>query len=224
MVAALVGLRELIRRDPGPYRNLVHYFTNILKQARRPRCSAALLAWRRLVPRSCRVPARLCCTASPAVPALASPAVAAPASPALPPAPPTCPPPPAPPALPTSPRPPPPPAQAAEGKLGRPYEYHRAPAPFVQLELLRLLALLGAGDKGASENVYAVVAEVKRRAEPLGNNIGAAAGPGGRRGGAPCDDGCRDGAASTWGPPHCAPPAALPLAAPPQATRWCLSA
>ena len=62
--------------------------------------------------------------------------------------------------------------QAAEGKLGRAYEYHRAPAPFVQLELLRLLGLLGAGDRAASENMYAVVAEVKRRAEPLGNNIG----------------------------------------------------
>jgi AP-4 complex subunit epsilon-1 len=95
MVASLCGLRELIRRDPGPYRNLVHYFTNILKQA-------------------------------------------------------------------------------AEGKLGRAYEYHRAPAPFVQLELLRLLAAMGAGDKGASENMYAVIAEVKRRAEPLGNNIGNA--------------------------------------------------
>ncbi|KAL4452296.1 hypothetical protein ABPG75_007958 [Micractinium tetrahymenae] len=95
MVASLCGLRELIRRDPAPYRNLVHYFTNILKQA-------------------------------------------------------------------------------AEGKLGRAYEYHRAPAPFVQLELLRLLGMLGAGDRSASENMYAVVAEVKRRAEPLGNNIGNA--------------------------------------------------
>ncbi len=66
--------------------------------------------------------------------------------------------------------------QAAEGKLGRAYEYHRAPAPFVQLELLRLLAALGAGDKSASENMYAVIAEVKRRAEPLGNNIGEAGG------------------------------------------------
>ena len=66
--------------------------------------------------------------------------------------------------------------QAAEGKLGRAYEYHRAPAPFVQLELLRLLGMLGAGDRSASENMYAVLAEVKRRAEPLGNNIGGWAG------------------------------------------------
>lgn len=40
------------------------------------------------------------------------------------------------------------------------------------MELLRLLAMLGAGDKHTSENIYATVAEVKRRAEPLGNNIG----------------------------------------------------
>ena len=53
-----------------------------------------------------------------------------------------------------------------------------------QLELLRLLALLGAGDKAASENMYAVVAEVKRRAEPLGNNIGALCGGQGKFGGA----------------------------------------
>ncbi len=47
----------------------------------------------------------------------------------------------------------------------------------MQLELLRLLGLLGAGDRASSENMYAVLAEVKRRAEPLGNNIGE----GGRR-------------------------------------------
>ena len=56
MVASLCGLRELIRGNPTPYRNLAHYFTNILKQA-------------------------------------------------------------------------------AEGKLGRAYEYHRAAAPFVQVEI-----------------------------------------------------------------------------------------
>ena len=49
-----------------------------------------------------------------------------------------------------------------------------------QMSLLRLLALLGAGDKHTSDNIDAVVAEVKRRAEPLGNNIG------GRRGRAAC--------------------------------------
>ena len=32
MVASLCGLRELVKRNPAGYRNLVHYFTNILKQ------------------------------------------------------------------------------------------------------------------------------------------------------------------------------------------------
>ena len=95
MVASLCGLHELICTDRAPYRSLVHYFTNILKQA-------------------------------------------------------------------------------AEGKLGRSWDYHRAPAPFVQMELLRLLALLGSGDAATAQNMHAVVADAWRRAEPLGNNIGNA--------------------------------------------------
>lgn len=47
MVASLCGLRELIRRDPAPYRNLVHYFTNILKQASAA-CSALCKPSRRV--------------------------------------------------------------------------------------------------------------------------------------------------------------------------------
>ncbi|KAL4540030.1 hypothetical protein Ndes2437B_g01634 [Nannochloris sp. 'desiccata'] len=95
MVAALCGLHELARANPIPYRNLVHYFTNILKQA-------------------------------------------------------------------------------SEGKLGRGWDYHRAPAPFVQIELLRLLALLGAGDQEASENMKAVIIEVWRRADALASTVGNA--------------------------------------------------
>ncbi len=95
MVAALCGLHELARANPIPYRNLVHYFTNILKQA-------------------------------------------------------------------------------SEGKLGRGWDYHRAPAPFVQIELLRLLALLGAGDQEASANMRAVIIEVWRRADALESTVGNA--------------------------------------------------
>jgi AP-4 complex subunit epsilon-1 len=95
MVAALCGLHELARANPTPYRNLVHYFTNILKQA-------------------------------------------------------------------------------SEGKLGRGWDYHRAPAPFVQIELLRLLALLGTGDEQASENMKAIIIEVWRRADALASTVGNA--------------------------------------------------
>ena len=95
MVAALCGLHELARSNPAPYRNLVHYFINILKQA-------------------------------------------------------------------------------AAGKLGRGWDYHRAPAPFVQIELLRLLALLGADDPESSSNMHAVVVEVWRRADALASTVGNA--------------------------------------------------
>ena len=95
--------------------------------------------------------------------------------------------------------------QAAEGKLGRAYEYHRAPAPFVQLELLRLLGMLGAGDRSTSENMYAVVAEVKRRAEPLGNNIGE----GRARGGAEARRAADNVAVQLWQQAICSA-AALP--------------
>jgi len=66
MFAVLPGLYDLIDRDPEPYKGLVHYFTNILKQA-------------------------------------------------------------------------------SEGKLGRNWVVHRAPAPFLQVTLLRLLGRLGRG-------------------------------------------------------------------------------
>lgn len=95
MFATLAGLHELAKRDPAPYRNLVHYFTNILKQA-------------------------------------------------------------------------------SEGKLGRTWDYHRAPAPFVQIELLRLLALLGAGDKDATSNMTAIILDVWRRADALASTAGNA--------------------------------------------------
>ena len=88
MVASLCGLRELIRRDPVPYRGLAHYFTNILKQA-------------------------------------------------------------------------------AEGRLGRAYEYHRCPAPFVQLELLRLLAALGAGADADPRAKDAELLDAAGKLDPL---------------------------------------------------------
>ena len=138
MVAALCGLRELIRADPAPYRNLVHYFTNILKQVGGDGWVGWVHAGLGVCLFVCRQRRGLRSTHSRHL---------------------------------SSPTPTHAP-QAAEGKLGRSYEYHRAPAPFVQLELLRLLALLGAGDRAASENMYAVLADVKRLAEPLGNNIG----------------------------------------------------
>lgn len=54
--------------------------------------------------------------------------------------------------------------QVSEHRLPKSYDYHRFPAPFIQIKILKILAALGAGDKTASENMYAVVHQTLRRA------------------------------------------------------------
>eukprot|EP00199_Chlamydomonas_sp_CCMP681_P000084 CAMPEP_0119112054 /NCGR_PEP_ID=MMETSP1180-20130426/38536_1 /TAXON_ID=3052 ORGANISM="Chlamydomonas cf sp, Strain CCMP681" /NCGR_SAMPLE_ID=MMETSP1180 /ASSEMBLY_ACC=CAM_ASM_000741 /LENGTH=978 /DNA_ID=CAMNT_0007099373 /DNA_START=53 /DNA_END=2989 /DNA_ORIENTATION=+ len=64
--------------------------------------------------------------------------------------------------------------QVAEHRLPKSYDYHRFPAPFIQIKLLKILALLGAGDRPASENMYAVLQQTLRRANTshtIGNAI-----------------------------------------------------
>ena len=43
--------------------------------------------------------------------------------------------------------------QVLDHRLPRSYEYHRSPAPFLQIRLLKLLAALAAGDSAASGEV-----------------------------------------------------------------------
>lgn len=59
--------------------------------------------------------------------------------------------------------------QVVEHRLPKPYNYHSAPAPFIQIKLLKILAVLGTGDKKASNNMYSVLGDVLRKAEPSGN-------------------------------------------------------
>jgi AP-4 complex subunit epsilon-1 len=53
------------------------------------------------------------------------------------------------------------------------FDYHRQPAPWIQMHLLRILAMLGKGDQVASEGMYEVLVDVMRRAD-TGINIGYA--------------------------------------------------
>lgn len=55
--------------------------------------------------------------------------------------------------------------QVAEHRLPREYDYHRMPAPWVQIRLLRLLGLLGYADQASSEQQYEILADVMRRAD-----------------------------------------------------------
>ncbi|XP_022981282.1 AP-4 complex subunit epsilon-like [Cucurbita maxima] len=63
--------------------------------------------------------------------------------------------------------------QVADRRLPKSYEYHQMPAPFIQIKLLKILALLGAGDKQASEHMYTVVGDIFKKCDPL-SNIGNA--------------------------------------------------
>lgn len=63
--------------------------------------------------------------------------------------------------------------QVAERKLPKSYDYHQMPAPFIQIRLLKILALLGSGDKLASENMYTVVGDIFRKGDSS-SNIGNA--------------------------------------------------
>ncbi|KAJ6797853.1 AP-4 complex subunit epsilon [Iris pallida] len=63
--------------------------------------------------------------------------------------------------------------QVTERRLPKTYDYHSMPAPFIQIKLLKNLALLGSGDKQASGHMYTVLGEIFRKCEPS-SNIGNA--------------------------------------------------
>jgi AP-4 complex subunit epsilon-1 len=64
--------------------------------------------------------------------------------------------------------------QIVEHRLPREYDYHRLPAPWIQMKLLEVLAYLGADDKTSSELMYEIISTTLKRADDAGINIGYA--------------------------------------------------
>uniref|UniRef100_A0AAY4EMB5 AP-4 complex subunit epsilon n=1 Tax=Denticeps clupeoides TaxID=299321 RepID=A0AAY4EMB5_9TELE len=60
--------------------------------------------------------------------------------------------------------------QVVGGKLPVDFNYHNVPAPWLQIQLLRILSLLGKDDQSTSELMYEVLDESLRRAE-MNHNI-----------------------------------------------------
>lgn len=60
--------------------------------------------------------------------------------------------------------------QVVGGKLPLDFNYHSVPAPWLQIQLLRILSLLGRDDQSTSEFMYEVLDESLRRAE-MNHNI-----------------------------------------------------
>jgi AP-4 complex subunit epsilon-1 len=54
--------------------------------------------------------------------------------------------------------------QIVEHRLPKDFDYHRIPAPWIQIKLLKILALLGANDQRCSEGMYEVLYDTMKRA------------------------------------------------------------
>jgi len=63
--------------------------------------------------------------------------------------------------------------QITEHRLPRDFDYHRMPAPWLQVKLLSILSILGTADKASSEHMYEILQECMRRADS-GVNVGYA--------------------------------------------------
>ena len=63
--------------------------------------------------------------------------------------------------------------QIGDRRLPADYDYHRLPAPWMQLKLVRILALLGRADAQASSGMYEIVADTLKKAD-TGINAGYA--------------------------------------------------
>lgn len=59
--------------------------------------------------------------------------------------------------------------QVAERRLPKSYDYHQMPAPFIQIKLLKILALLGTGDRKASEQMYTILGDIMRKCDSTSN-------------------------------------------------------
>ena len=64
--------------------------------------------------------------------------------------------------------------QIVEHRLPKSYDYHRVPAPFIQIKLLKILAALGTADKSASTEMYSVLSTTLKKGDNqinIGNAI-----------------------------------------------------
>mmetsp|Transcript_11996 Transcript_11996/g.25547 ORF Transcript_11996/g.25547 Transcript_11996/m.25547 type:complete len:1075 (-) Transcript_11996:125-3349(-) len=60
--------------------------------------------------------------------------------------------------------------QICERRLPSEYDYHRIPAPWMQMKLVRILSVIGKNDSANSEGMYEILGDCLRKAEDAGIN------------------------------------------------------
>jgi len=60
--------------------------------------------------------------------------------------------------------------QICERRLPSEYDYHRIPAPWMQMKIVRILSIIGKNDQQSSEGMYEILGDCLRKAEEAGIN------------------------------------------------------
>jgi len=60
--------------------------------------------------------------------------------------------------------------QICERRLPSEYDYHRIPAPWMQMKIVRILSVIGKNDSSSSEGIYEILADCLRKADEAGIN------------------------------------------------------
>ncbi|KAL7543085.1 hypothetical protein ACHAXR_013039 [Thalassiosira sp. AJA248-18] len=60
--------------------------------------------------------------------------------------------------------------QICERRLPSEYDYHRIPAPWMQMKIVRILSVIGKNDSNSSEGMYEIVGDCLRKSEEAGIN------------------------------------------------------
>lgn len=64
--------------------------------------------------------------------------------------------------------------QIIDHRLPRDFDYHRIPAPWIQIKLLDILSHLGADDETTSKQMYEIITTVLKRSDDSAINVGYA--------------------------------------------------
>ena len=62
--------------------------------------------------------------------------------------------------------------QIVERRLPTSYDYHKVPAPFAQIKILKILSILGSGDREASKQAYEVIQLTMKKAQKAKSSTG----------------------------------------------------